>query len=211
MRDTLLDTAIDHFGRFGFEGAGTRAIAEASGTAMSSITYHFGGKQGLYLAAADHIADSIRAILQPALEAVMAEAPADREDAAERLVSLLDCFAVLMLSPQTETWSRFIIREQQQPTEAFERLFQHAMRPVVEAFLKLAAIARPDLADREVRAMGLLLWGQALILRAGRASVCRVLEVERIEEDAAALLRARLGENARCILAGPPLAAGSGR
>ncbi len=39
----LLDTAIDQFGRLGFEGASTRDIARASGTAMSSITYHFGG------------------------------------------------------------------------------------------------------------------------------------------------------------------------
>ena len=29
---------------------------------MSSITYHFGGKQGLYLAAADHIAGQIGAV-----------------------------------------------------------------------------------------------------------------------------------------------------
>ena len=59
---TLLDTAIDQFGRYGFDGASTREIARASGTAMSSITYHFGGKQGLYLAAAEHIAAAIRAL-----------------------------------------------------------------------------------------------------------------------------------------------------
>ena len=56
MRESLLDCAVDHFGRFGFEGAATRAIAADCGTAMSSITYHFGGKEGLHLAAADHIA-----------------------------------------------------------------------------------------------------------------------------------------------------------
>ena len=36
-----------------------RAIATAAGTTMSSITYHYGGKQGLYLAAARHIADQM--------------------------------------------------------------------------------------------------------------------------------------------------------
>src|SRR3546814_4490035 len=30
-------------------------LAKAAGTAMSSITYHYGGKEGLYLAAADYI------------------------------------------------------------------------------------------------------------------------------------------------------------
>ena len=35
---TLIETAIDQFGRHGFEGASTREIARASGTAMSSMT-----------------------------------------------------------------------------------------------------------------------------------------------------------------------------
>lgn len=208
MRESLLETAIDHFGRFGFEGAGTRAIAEASGTTMSSITYHFGGKQGLYLAAADHIATSIRALLEPTLAEMLADEPAGPVDAAARMIRLLDRFAVLMLSPRTETWSRFIIREQHQPTRAFDLLFTGAMKPVVDIFLRFGAIARPDLGNRDIRAMGILLWGQAVFLRAGRESVCRVLELERIDEEAAALLRARLAENTRCILADRPRAIG---
>src|SRR3954451_19636570 len=67
--DRLLDTAIDHFGRMGIEGASTRAIAAAAGTTMSSITYHYGGKQGLYLAAARHIADQMGERMAPALAA----------------------------------------------------------------------------------------------------------------------------------------------
>lgn len=203
MRETLLETAIDHFGRLGFEGAGTRAIAEASGTAMSSITYHFGGKQGLYLAAAEHIAGAIREMQQPALEAVTAGEPADAEDARRRFLGLLDDFAVMMLSPRTESWSRFIIREQEAPTQAFERIFGTAMQPQVEAFVRLGSVARPDLADREVRAMCVLLMGEALVLRACRASVCRVIGAERIDEGAAALLRSMLAANARCILTAP--------
>ena len=52
----LLEVAIDHFGRLGREGASTRAIAKDADTLMSSITYHFKGKDGLYLACAEHIA-----------------------------------------------------------------------------------------------------------------------------------------------------------
>src|SRR5215472_19361062 len=67
--DRLLDTAVDHFGRRGIDGASTRAIAAAAGTAMPSITYHYGSKQGLYLAAARHIADQIGKRMAPALAA----------------------------------------------------------------------------------------------------------------------------------------------
>ena len=52
----ILIFAVREFGSKGLDGASTRGIAEAAGTAMSSITYHFGGKEGLYLAAAEHIA-----------------------------------------------------------------------------------------------------------------------------------------------------------
>jgi len=42
-------------------------IAAAAGTAMSSITYHYGGKEGLYLAAADHISSRMAEGMSPAL------------------------------------------------------------------------------------------------------------------------------------------------
>ena len=56
VQQRLLEIAVREFGLKGLEGASTRGIAAAAGTAMSSITYHYGGKEGLYLAAADHIA-----------------------------------------------------------------------------------------------------------------------------------------------------------
>ena len=72
--EPLLDTAIEQFGRYGFEGASTRQIAKASGAAMSSITYHFGGKEGLYLAAADRIASGISEMQAPLFAAARAAA-----------------------------------------------------------------------------------------------------------------------------------------
>jgi len=202
---TLIDTAIEQFGRHGFEGASTREIARASGTAMSSITYHFGGKQGLYLAAADHIAASVRQIQGPALEAARAVAEnGTRDQAIEALLTLLDGFALMMISPQTEAWALFITREQQNPTEAFDRLYTGVMQGVVDTFVAALARVRTDLPDSEVRAMGILLFGQCLVLRVCRAAVTRILAVETIDEPTQKLLRARLRANALCILSENP-------
>ena len=201
---TLLDTAIDQFGRLGFEGASTRDIARASGTAMSSITYHFGGKQGLYLAAAEHIAASIRALQGENVARAVAAGHESREAAMEALATILDGFAQMMLRSETEAWSRFIIREQQFPTEAFDVLFAKAMQPILEAFIELIGRARPDLARREAVAMAILLFGQAMVLRASRAAVCRALQVEQIDEETALLLRARLRANVLCIFSEKP-------
>jgi len=204
MREALLNCAIDHFGRSGFEGAATRAIAADCGTAMSSITYHFGGKEGLYLAAAEHIAEQMNDHHRPALEAVAAMPVATREDAIERLVAVLDGLASTMLSEKSARWARFIIREQQEPTEAFDRIYSIAMRPMTDAFVHLIAVARPDLTEREHRATGFLLFGQALALRSGRASLCRVLRIEQPDAEAELLLRCRLAAHTRAILSAGP-------
>ena len=204
VSQTLLDVAIDQFGRHGFEGASTREIARASGTAMSSITYHFGGKEGLYLAAADHIAAQIREMQAPAVAAAREAGQASREAAVQALLDLLDSFAQMMLHPETEAWSRFIIREQQFPTEAFTRLFDGAMQGILDIFVELIARARPDLVRREGIATGILLFGQAIALRSAHAAVCRALEIDHIDEASAALLRTRLRANAQCILSETP-------
>ncbi len=196
----LLDAAIDQFGRQGFEGASTREIARASGTAMSSITYHFGGKEGLYLAAAEHIAQCIAQVQGPVVASAREAGLASREAAVEAILTALDSFALMMLHPQSEAWARFIMREQQEPTEAFERLYKGVMAPVSGMFIELVATARPDLPDAEVRATSILLFGQAMILRAGRATVTRVLGVDRLDEASGTLLRNRLRANALCIL-----------
>lgn len=196
----LIETAIEHFGRSGFEGASTRDIAAASGAAMSSITYHFGGKQGLYLAVADHIAAAIAERQAPALEAARQSATASPAQATELLLAMLESFAKMMLSPESASWSNFICREQQQPTEAFERLYSGAMKDLVETFVALVRAVRTDLSEREVRAAAILLYGQALILRVGLASVCRVLDTETIDADTQALLLARLRAHTLCIL-----------
>src|SRR5260370_3068388 len=93
----LLDAAIDHFGRKGIEGASTRAIATAAGTTMSSITYHYGGKEGLYLAAARHIADRMGERMAPALAAPETRSPeGEGPDAAmTEVLAIIDRFVAM--------------------------------------------------------------------------------------------------------------------
>ncbi len=204
LSKTLLQTAIEQFGRLGFEGASTRDIARASGTAMSSITYHFGGKEGLYLAAADHIAESIATMQTPVLDAIKAAGTPSREAAVESLLAIIDSMAQMMLRPESEDWARFIIREQQAPTEAFDRLYKGVMEKVLDVVVDLLARVRPEADERTLRAASILLVSQAMMLRAGRAAVCRALGAETIDEPLAVLLRAQLRANALCILSEKP-------
>ncbi len=202
LQERLLETAIDQFGRMGFDGASTRDIARASDTAMSSITYHFGGKEGLYLACADYIAVKILERHSAGLEMAKGAASLDRETAVTYCLTIIDKFAETMIHPASESWARFIVREQQSPTEAFERLYQGAVKNMIDAFGGLLARIRPDLPPRSLRALTILLFGQTLVLRAARATVCKAFNVTDLGEPETTLLRAQIRANSLAILTG---------
>lgn len=197
---SLLETSVDFFGRLGFDGASTRDIARASNTSMSSIIYLFGGKEGLYLATADYIAEHVRERTAPMLDRIDAAGIDGSEAAIEQVLAVLDGMAEMMLGAETESWARYIIREQQAPTEAFGRFYEGAIRRIADTLNRLVAIARPDLDDRQGRVTAVVLFGQAMILRSGRTAVCRVLGVSDFDEADRALLRERLRANALAIL-----------
>lgn len=199
-QERLLSTAIEHFGLHGFEGASTRGIATAAGTAMSSITYHYGGKQGLYLAAADHIATSMRTMAGPVLEAIQRNPSATREEACQRVVEMLNRFAMMMIAEDSQPWARFIIREQMQPTEAYERLYRGFWGEVMETLLALVRRARPDFDEEEARITLVSLFGPVLALRAGRASVLRILDRDQLDPAISIAICDRLRRNALRIL-----------
>ena len=51
-RDVLIEAAIPHFLRHGFEGVSVSQLAKAAKAFPNHVTYHFGGKEGLFVEAA---------------------------------------------------------------------------------------------------------------------------------------------------------------
>ncbi len=190
--DRLLDTAIDQFGRNGIEGASTRAIATAAGTTMSSITYHYGSKQGLYLAAARHIADQMGERLAPALAVSEKEGrEGEGPDAAlTELLTIIDGFVAIMAHPESTAWARFIVREQMEPTEAFDVLYGSVMGPLVDRFSALIVRIRGgQCAAAEARLKTLAIVGQVIVFRVARATLLRATGWNDIDASGAAVIR----------------------
>ncbi len=199
----LLDVAVEHFGRLGLEGASTRAIARDAGTPMSSITYHFGGKDGLYLAAADHIAAYIRARIAPIVaRAIQLSGNAgDVASARVAIHAIVEGMTAVMLHDETAAISRFIVREQADPTEAFTRIYQGVMGQMLERLSGLLAQVsgnRLDGAETRVRAMTLV--GQVLVFRVARATVMTGMGWMRIDADETALIARAIAANLDAIL-----------
>jgi AcrR family transcriptional regulator len=195
VQQRLLDIAIREFSLKGLEGASTREIAAAAGTVMSSITYHYGGKEGLYLATADYIAEQMgRGMAEAPVEAAGTAEPTPAE-ARRALHDLLDRFVVKMMDEQTAGWSLFIVREQTNPTEAFERIWRGMMGRMMERVVDLVCIASGRRDAKVARVTAITLLGQIIVLRAARASCLKLLQVADFEPDDIAALRARVAAN----------------
>lgn len=198
VQQRLLDIAIDAFGRRGLDGASTREIAAAAGTAMSSITYHYGGKEGLYLAAAEHIARQMAQTMSPAFarEVPDGDAAAAREAIHGVQGALLD----KMLDERVEGWGLFIVREQMHPTAAFARLFDGPMGQMLRRLVQFVCTATGIDDGETARITAMTLFGQVLVVRSSRASALRLLDVDTIDAALAERIRARIRANSNAIL-----------
>lgn len=142
---------------------------------MSAITYHFGGKDELYLAVARHLAARIGETLAAARTQTDG-LPRDVSvaDARGRLHELLQAFVGIMVRPESASWSRYILREQTDPTPAFDVLYGSLMSPVLEqASGLLRRVSGNRLSAKDARLRVLALFGQVLVFRACRAAVLR--------------------------------------
>jgi len=176
-RQRLVQVALDSFGRQGFEATSTRAICQQAQANISAILYHFGGKQGLYIAVAEYIADFMGSRIAPVrtqIEAALASGGVD-PDGAISLVEIAIVRALTLLAePQSEAIARFIVREQQEPSEAFTLIYDRMMGVMLPLIRRLVAIATHDDPQRDVvglRTFSIL--GQFLVFRVARAAVLR--------------------------------------
>jgi AcrR family transcriptional regulator len=201
-RARLIEAALDVFGRLGLDGATTREIARRAGVNLAAIVYHFGGKEALHLAVAEHIVGRIATLLQPVF-AELADADSATSPAAAReaLTHILDRYVdVLLGSADAERWSRFIVREQMQPTRAFETIERfmggaHALATRLVA----TALGRPE--DEEVRLRVFTMIGQILVFRVAQALVLGRMGWKAIGAAERAKIKQVVGENIAAMVA----------
>ena len=197
--DRLLDIAIREFGRHGLEGVGTRQIARAADTAMSTITYHFGGKEQLYHAAAGRIAERMAEELSPTIDAEAHLPSGDPAAARAGLQRILAHVAERMASPSNADQSQFIAREQMAPTAAFDVLYAGIMGALVRRVRELVALAT-GIEEAAAAVPAMTLMGQAMVARTGRSTLLRLLDRTTVDADLIGALRAQVALNTDAIL-----------
>ncbi|MFK7858077.1 MAG: CerR family C-terminal domain-containing protein [Granulosicoccus sp.] len=200
-RDALIEAGIDVFGQRGYEGASNRELADAAGVNQALIAYHFDGKEGLYLAVFESMAERIggqfhllAGEMEAAIEA-LEYARADPEDTCLRYIEkLMERHVQIFFQPEMESYSKLILREQLEPTKAFKLLYDGLMGRIINLLTLLIAkaIGKQKPTDED-KLSALMLLGQVLVFRSARATVTHHMDwYEGINEEQAAQILARL-------------------
>jgi AcrR family transcriptional regulator len=205
-REMLLATALELFGRHGYDAVSVRMLARHAGANVASIKYHFGGKDDLYAACIEHIIALVapRVVL---LEAIAAEArelagddPARRRTLVARIVeTALDTF---LANPEVRPIVPLVLRELAVPGPHFQRLYDGVFCKVHQTMTAVTgwALGRsPDAAGTVVRAHAVL--GQVVIFHIAREILARRLgmadygprAMRLIKQEATASVLASLG------------------
>jgi len=209
-RAALVHAALKLFGRQGFDGTSTRAIAAEAKANIGSIAYHFGGKEGLRAAAADHIVDTIQGIAGEALGGAQAAAPLNPEAARAQLFAALErMVGFVVASPQAGEIVQFVLRELSHPTAALDRIYAGVFEPTHRRLCQIWEQATGEPAEsEETRLTVFTLIGQVIYFRIGREAVMRRMGWREIGNEEAAKVVAATTDNLRAMLAARRPAAG---
>ena len=201
-RERILDAALDLFGERGFTGVTVRDIAARAHVNVAAISYHFGGKAGLYRAVAEMVIGGIEPRIRARAAGAIEAPPSDPAAALAALETLVGTIVdVIVGPPEMRRVARFVIREQMQPTAAFDVLFGTMSRLHMIACRLFAAAAGLEPESAETRLRVFLLIGQAIFLRIAEAAVLRRMELDHYDESFLAEVKALLTQNLRAVVA----------
>jgi len=124
----LLQAGMHLFGLNGFKGTRTRELAQMAGVNQAAIPYHFGGKEGLYLAVAKYVVKRGSDQMKSEIETIEFKVKGGgllKEEAEHLLMSFFFGFMDnVILSEDLSDRSRFILREYSTPGAGFEIIYE---------------------------------------------------------------------------------------
>ncbi|MER8647698.1 MULTISPECIES: CerR family C-terminal domain-containing protein [unclassified Mesorhizobium] len=202
-RAALVLAALKLFGRQGFDGTSTREIAAEAKANIGSIAYHFGGKEGLRGAAADHIVETIQAVAGQALGGMQLQGQASSETARAQLTTALErMVGFIVARPEAGDIVQFVLRELSHPTAALDRIYDGVFEPTHRRLCQIWEQATGEPAESEATKLVVFtLIGQVIYFRIGREAVMRRMGWREIGNTEAAKVVAAVTSNLGAILA----------
>ena len=202
-RLALIRAALTLFGRHGYDATTTREIAAAARANIGSIAYHFGGKDGLHAACAQHIVEAIRGVAGDALEVPEVAPDISPEQAGMILEGALSrMVSFIVARPEGGEIVQFILRELNRPTSALNTIYFGVFEPVHKRLCVIWSAATGEAPDSQRTMLTVFtLLGQVVYFRIGREAVSRRIGWKAIGPTEADAIMDVARANLRAILA----------
>jgi AcrR family transcriptional regulator len=166
----LLEAAGEIFAERGYQSATTRQICEKAGANIAAINYHFGDKEGLYMAVLRSVPKIYAEKYPPDLGL------SDEATTEQKLGAYVRSLLHRIFDDGRPGWyAKLIAREMMEPTRALDTLLEEAARPVHG---ELASITRDLLgsaaSEEAVRLCTLSIMSQCVYYHHARAVLSRL-------------------------------------
>ncbi len=165
--DRLLDAAVELFAQRGFHGTSIRDIAERAGVNVAAGHYHYGSKDGLYLAVLRAQFAEVRSQLER--RGVNRPAPALRKLPRREVAALLEARIATMLEmligPPPSAHGQLMLREMCDPTDAMPIIVAEFIEPQTKEMEHLVARLIPGASAEAIRQIVFSIIGQVLFYR----------------------------------------------
>jgi hypothetical protein len=116
--------------------------------------------------------------------------PIDANEARAILTVLGETMLTLFADDESAVWVRYMVREQAEPTEAYDRIYTGFMQPMLAAVRHLVGILLElDANCERVRLRTLSLVGSLIVYRVGRATILREMGWSAVGLDEVAAIR----------------------
>ncbi|WP_250462964.1 CerR family C-terminal domain-containing protein [Microbulbifer litoralis] len=177
----LIYAGMQLFGEYGFKGATTRMIASEAESNIGSIAYYFGNKKSLYLAIVNHIAERMKESfkLDDVLKLEQKEKSGiDQRQANHILKKIIkNMIQTFIADDEASSWLLLIMREQANPTEAFDILYNKVFDSIYISIGDLISVLMGlDKSDVRVTLEAHSLIGQVVFFLTGRTSLLRRMD-----------------------------------
>jgi AcrR family transcriptional regulator len=198
----IIQAAVELFGDKGYDQTSTREIAARAGVNAPVLQYYFQGKEGLYLACAEHMAERGRTLLAPTLEEIrrrMAAQPSTAE-LIECVCLLLDHLThFIMMKAEVDRWARFMAWEDLHPDRApasaravIDRSFKQSLNSLMRDLVGRITGKRPD--DPRTGIRVITLFSQVSVFHATRGRAMQIIGWKELDAKGLALIKAVIRE-----------------
>lgn len=203
-RTALIEVSLDMFGEYGFDGASVRKICDKAGMNGASVNYHFGSKEGLYIAVADYIIEQLSTHTQSAQVAALSFLEQDIKDpevALEHILAVAEN-AIDVLVPdsnKTQRWAKFVTRfqlEESAPEHALSRIPFHS---IVSRLIAIVLNQHETNITNTIMAQ--TIFGQILVFRVNRLSARMAMSIKTFGPNEISAIKDVVFSNIRKILA----------